>query len=58
MTAVIVTLVPETDLWLAWDWLQRGLGITLVCSAGIATYVIGQMVCGTRLADLRAPAVR
>lgn len=56
MMLALIALVPSPDLWFAWGWLQRSLGITVVCVAGAGAYLICHFALGTRLKDLRAPA--
>jgi putative peptidoglycan lipid II flippase len=58
MGAVLALLVPEADLWFAWQAWQRALGIALVCAAGATVYLLAHAMTGTRLADLRAPRPR
>lgn len=54
MGVALYFLVPEADLWFAWGWPQRAMGISLVCFAGALVYVVVHMVSGTRLSHLRA----
>jgi putative peptidoglycan lipid II flippase len=56
MSLVVATLVSDADQWLAWSWDQRAMQMTLVCVAGIATYLFAHLLLGTRLRHLRAPS--
>ncbi|MEP1471498.1 MAG: murein biosynthesis integral membrane protein MurJ [Halieaceae bacterium] len=55
MALVVVWLVPDNSVWLAWDWTQRAMQILLVCGAGVGVYVGLHLLLGTRLSHLRGP---
>jgi putative peptidoglycan lipid II flippase len=51
MGAVIALLAPDSELWLEWDWWQRSLQLALLVSAGLFTYLLSQLMMGTRIRD-------
>lgn len=55
MAVAVLLLDQDVETWLAWGWHRRGLEILLVCGAGIAAYLVTQVITGTRLRHLRAP---
>ncbi|MEP4145663.1 MAG: murein biosynthesis integral membrane protein MurJ [Halioglobus sp.] len=55
MSAVVLLLGQGTDVWLEWGWQRRALEILLVCTAGIAAYLVAHVLSGTRMRHLRAP---
>ena len=55
MGMALYALVPAAEVWFAWGWVQRSLGIVLVCTTGGLIYLVGHLLCGTRPRELRAP---
>ena len=55
MAGTVLWLAPAADAWLDWAWQQRALWIVVVCSAGIAAYVVALVVLGIRPRHLRSP---
>jgi putative peptidoglycan lipid II flippase len=51
MGAVILLLTPEPALWPQWDWWQRSLQLGLLVLAGLSTYLLCQLMMGTRIRD-------
>ena len=51
MGAVILLLTPEPALWPQWDWWQRSLQLGLLVLAGLFTYLLSQLMMGTRIRD-------
>jgi putative peptidoglycan lipid II flippase len=51
MGSVILLLAPESALWLEWDWWQRSLQLGLLVLAGLFTYLLSQLMMGTRIRD-------
>lgn len=56
MSGSLLMLVPSSELWFAWGWFQRGLGILLVCAMGVLTYTVAHLLAGTRPSQLRPPS--
>jgi len=56
MAVTVWLLVPETPIWLQWQWQRRALEISLVCGGGIGAYLLAHLLMGTRLRHLRAPS--
>ncbi len=57
MAAILVWLDSPVEQWAAWNWLQRALNMSLLCFAGLFSYVVVHLLLGTRLADLRSPRI-
>ncbi|RLQ21411.1 murein biosynthesis integral membrane protein MurJ [Seongchinamella sediminis] len=55
MALAVLLLDREVAAWLAWGWQRRALEILLVCGAGVAAYLLAQLLAGTRMRHLRAP---
>ena len=55
MSVVVLLLGQGTEVWLEWGWQRRVLEILLVCTAGIAAYLVAHVLSGTRMRHLRAP---
>ncbi|MFK8051203.1 MAG: murein biosynthesis integral membrane protein MurJ [Halioglobus sp.] len=55
MAVTIVYLVPETQLWLNWNWQQRAVEMAQLCIAGGVVYLLVHVMAGTRMRHLRNP---
>jgi putative peptidoglycan lipid II flippase len=51
MALVLWLLLPEAVAWQGWNALQRGLQMALLVVAGLAAYVLCQLLLGTRPRD-------
>ncbi|NQX90096.1 MAG: murein biosynthesis integral membrane protein MurJ [Halioglobus sp.] len=57
MVVAVQWLLPALPIWLDWHWIQRVVHMLLLCVTGAAVYFAVHGLLGTRIADLRAPAV-
>jgi putative peptidoglycan lipid II flippase len=51
MGALVLLLTPEPALWLEWGWWQRSLQLGLLVLAGLFSYLLCQLMMGTRIRD-------
>lgn len=52
MVLVILSLLPDAQSWVQWDWVQRSLQLAAICVFGGAAYVVTLAVCGLRVRHL------
>jgi putative peptidoglycan lipid II flippase len=58
MLAVLYWLVPPAAQWLEWSWYVRAQQMAMLVASGLGTYLIAQVVLGTRISDFYAPKQR
>ncbi len=51
MAAALWLLMPDTADWQAWNWWQRAVELALLVAAGLASYLVCQLLLGTRPGD-------
>ena len=54
MSLVIIYLLDDNSVWLAWQWLERVKHLFLLIGFGAVVYVISLLLMGVRLNDLKS----
>ena len=55
MVAVLVWLLPELSSWAAASWTARCYDLSMLCIAGLTTYLIALWVLGVRVQQFKSP---
>ena len=55
MIAVLVWLLPELSSWATASWVSRCYDLSLLCIAGLATYLIALWLLGVRVQQFKSP---